>query len=95
MGKKKIKTLLKNSKGFRKSNLYKLSKQKYIKALVNKYISRKLKKRFFRAKWIKFISAFLKKNTLHYSLFISSLKKQKISLNRKILFLILVNDIIN
>jgi len=91
---KRNKKILIKSKGFKKSNLYKLAKQKYIKKLLNQYKSRKLKKRKYRSRWIFLLNNFLKNLNLRYSLFISSLKKQKIALNRKISYLIIVNDII-
>lgn len=92
---KRIKKILKNSKGYHKSNLYKISKQKFTKSLSNQFISRKLKKRVFRSKWIKFLNLFLKNINTRYSLFISSLKKQSIALNRKILYFILIKDILD
>lgn len=89
----KVKKILKNSSGFVNSALYKESKQKYIRSLVNQFIARKIKKRFFRKRWIKTISSSLKVIGYKYSLFISSLKKQKIILNRKILYLLLIYDL--
>ncbi len=92
--KSKHKKLINKSKGFNKSNLFRLSNQKYIRKLTNQYISRKLKKRIFRTKWIKFINIQLKTINLKYSLFISSLKRQSILLNRKMLYFILLNDLL-
>lgn len=91
----KVKKILKHSSGFVNSNLYKEAKQKYTKSLVNQFLARKMKKRFFRKRWIKFINSMLKTIGYKYSLFISSLKKQKIILNRKILYLILIFDLYN
>ncbi len=91
----KVRKILKSSSGFLNSNLYKEAKQKYIKSLSNQYIARKIKKRFFRKRWIKQISTALKAISCKYSLFISSLKKQKITLNRKILYLIFLYDLSN
>ncbi len=91
----KVKKILKRSSGFVNSNLYKEVKQKYIRSLVNQFLARKVKKRFFRRRWINFINSKLKITGNKYSLFISSLKKQKIILNRKILYLILIFDLYN
>lgn len=89
----KIKRKLRSYSGFLSSNLYRISNQKYIRSLTNQYVSRKVKKRFFRKRWIKFISSTLKENGQKYSLFIFSLKKQKIILNRKILYLLIIYDL--
>lgn len=90
---KKIKKTLKASSGFINSNLYKVANQKYIRSLTNQYIARKLKKRFFRRRWIKFINSTLKNRGQKYSLFIFSLKKQNIIINRKILYLLKIYDL--
>jgi len=79
-------------KGYKKSNLYRIIKQKYYKILQYQYISRKLKKRNFRSKWIKTINFILKENYLKYNLFIHSIKKQKIVLDRKIIYYFIVID---
>ncbi len=92
ISKQKRKKILNLSKGFNNSKLYKQVHQRYIKSLNNKYISRKLKKRYFRRFWILKINNFLKSIGLKYSLFISSLKKQKIALNRKILLNLILFD---
>src|SRR3546814_11827726 len=83
----KIKKLKKEVKGLKKSNLFRISNQKYIKKLCNQFISRKLKKRIFRSKWINFINGQLKQYNLKYSLFISILKSQGILLNINILYI--------
>jgi len=92
-GYKNRKRILKLSKGLRYSNLFKQSYQKYKKSLFNKFVSRRLKKRFFRCLWITKINSFMKGLNLKYSLFIHSLKKQNIGLNRKILYSLLLLDV--
>ena len=89
----KVKRKLKSYSGFLNSNLYRTANQKYIRSLTNQYIARKVKKRFFRKRWIKFINLILKEKGQRYSLFIFSLKKQKILLNRKILYLLIIYDL--
>lgn len=88
----KRKKILLFAKGFNNSKLYKQTYSRYIKSLKNKYISRRLKKRYFRRFWILKINNFLKSLGLKYSLFISSLKRQKIALDRKILFNLIIFD---
>ena len=92
--KNKHKKIFREVKNHRKSNIYKIAKQQFLKKLSNQFISRKLNKRNFRSKWIKFINDNLRNLGLKYSLFISSLKRQKIMLNRRIIYLILLKDLL-
>ena len=62
-------------------------------ALVYSYRDRKVKKRDFRRLWITRINAACRSNDITYSRFMSGLKKAKISLDRKILADLAVNDI--
>ena len=94
-GYKRRKKILRLSKGFRMSKLFKQSYQKQKKSLFNKFVSRKLKKRFFRCLWITKINSFLKRINLKYSIFIHSLKKQNIGLNRKMIYSLLLLDILS
>ena len=56
------------------------------------YIGRRLKKRDFRKLWITRISAACKMNGMNYSTFMNGLKKAGVTLNRKMLSEIAVND---
>ena len=56
------------------------------------YIGRRLKKRDFRKLWITRISAAAKSNGMNYSTFMNGLKKAGITLNRKMLSEIAIND---
>lgn len=56
------------------------------------YIGRRLKKRDFRQLWITRISAACKMNGMNYSTFMNGLKKAGITLNRKMLSEIAIND---
>ena len=56
------------------------------------YIGRKQKKRDFRRIWITRISAAAKINGMNYSTFMNGLKKAGISINRKMLAELAVND---
>jgi large subunit ribosomal protein L20 len=92
--KNKHKRIFREIKYQKNSNIYKIAKQKFFKKLTNQFISRRLNKRKFRSKWIKFINDNLRNLGLKYSLFISSLKRQKIMLNRRIIYLILLKDLL-
>ena len=85
---------LKLAKGYwgGKSRLFKTAKEAVWKSDQYAYISRRLKKRDFRKLWITRISAACKLNGMNYSTFINGLKKADISLNRKMLSEIAIND---
>ena len=86
--------VLKLAKGYwgGKSKLFKTAKEAVWKSGQYAYISRRLKKRDFRKLWITRISAACKLNGMNYSTFINGLKKADISLNRKMLSEIAIND---
>ncbi len=85
---------LKLAKGYwgGKSKLFKTAKEAVWKSGQYAYISRRLKKRDFRKLWITRISAACKLNGMNYSTFINGLKKADITLNRKMLSEIAIND---
>lgn len=85
---------LKLAKGYwgGKSRLFKTAKEAVMKSGQYAYIGRKLKKRDFRRLWITRISAACKANGMNYSTFMSGLKKANITLNRKMLSEIAIND---
>ncbi len=85
---------LKLAKGYwgGKSRLFKTAKEAVWKSGQYAYISRRLKKRDFRRLWITRISAGCKLNDMNYSTFINGLKKADITLNRKMLSEIAIND---
>ena len=88
---KKILTLAKGYKGSH-SKLFRVANQQVMKALRYSYIGRKQKKRTFRKIWITRLNAAAKLNNTKYSCLISSLKKSKIILNRKMLSQISIFD---
>ena len=85
---------LKLAKGYwgGKSRLFKTAKEAVKKSGQYAYVGRKLKKRDFRRLWITRISAACKMNGMNYSTFMNGLKKANITLNRKMLSEIAVND---
>jgi len=90
---KKRKKLLSKVKGFKwgRKNRIKLAKTASVKAGVQSYIGRKLKKRFNRGLWQIKIGAFAKTHDLSYSRLIDQLKKADVALDRKILADLAVN----
>lgn len=85
---------LKLAKGYwgGKSRLFKTAKEAFWKSGQYAYIGRRLKKRDFRKLWITRISAAAKANGMNYSTFMNGLKKAGITLNRKMLSEIAIND---
>ncbi|MFO7160266.1 MAG: 50S ribosomal protein L20 [[Clostridium] cellulosi] len=94
MTRKRRKKVLKLAKGYwgGKSRLFRTANQAVMKSLAYAYVGRKNKKRDFRSLWITRISAGCKMNGINYSTFIYGLKKAGISLNRKMLSELAVND---
>lgn len=91
---KKHKKILKLAKGFRgaRSKLYRPANEFVMKALAHAYKGRKLKKRDFRKMWIARINAATRMNGLSYSRFMNGLKKADITINRKMLSEMAIND---
>ena len=94
MTRKRRNKTLKLAKGYwgAKSKRFKMAKQAVMKSGQYAYIGRKQKKRQFRQLWIARISAAAKLNGMNYSTFMNGCKKAGISLNRKMLSEIAIND---
>ena len=94
MTRKRRKKVLKLAKGYygSKSLHFKMAKQAVMKSGQYAYIGRKQKKREFRKLWVTRISAGCKMNGMNYSTFINGLNKAGITLNRKMLSEIAIND---
>ncbi|KXB72210.1 50S ribosomal protein L20 [Peptoniphilus sp. DNF00840] len=92
--KKRHKNILKQSKGYfgAKSKLFRTANQAVMKSLNYAYIGRKQRKRDFRKLWITRINAAARINGMSYSKFISGLKKANITINRKMLSEMAIND---
>lgn len=88
------KKILKLAKGYfgGKSKLFRIANQAVMKSLSYAYRDRKSKKRNFRQMWIARINAAARINGISYSKFMNGLKKAEISLNRKVLADMAVND---
>ena len=91
---KKRRKILKLAKGYfgSKSKLYRIARQAVMKSLAYSYVGRKAKKRDFRKLWIARINAGCRLNGLSYSKFIHGLNLAGITLNRKVLADMAVND---
>ena len=94
MTRKRRNKTLKLAKGYwgSKSKHFKMAKQAVMKSGNYAYIGRKQKKRQFRQLWIARISAAAKINGMNYSTFMNGCKKAGITLNRKMLSEIAIND---
>jgi large subunit ribosomal protein L20 len=88
------KKVLKLAKGYfgGKSRLFRIANQAVMKSLLYAYRDRKARKRDFRKLWITRINAAARMNGMSYSRFMNCLRKSGISLNRKILADMAVND---
>lgn len=86
--------VLKLAKGYRgaRSKQYRIAKQSVMRALANSYKGRKERKRQFRSLWIARINAAARLSGLSYSKFMFGLKKAEITMDRKILADLAVND---
>lgn len=87
----KLLKLAKGFKGDRKSN-YKAAKDAVVKALDHSYVGRKLKKREYRSLWIARINAAVRAEGMSYSRFIDGLVKAGVTLNRKALSNMAIED---
>ena len=92
--KKKHNKVLKLAKGYRgaRSKQYRIAKQSVMRALTSSYAGRKQKKRQFRQLWIARINAAARLNGLSYSRFMYGLKLAEVTMNRKVLADLAVND---
>jgi large subunit ribosomal protein L20 len=88
------KKILKQAKGYfgRRKNVWTVAKNAVEKALLYAYRDRKTKKRNFKSLWIMRINAAAHKYGLTYSEFMFKLKTNKISLNRKVLADLAMNN---
>ena len=88
------KRILKAAKGFygKRKNVYTVAKNVMEKGLTYMYVGRKLKKREYRTLWIARINAAVREEGLTYSQFINLLNQKGVSLDRKILADLAMNE---
>ena len=91
---KKRRKILKQAKGYfgGRSKRYRVAREAVMKSGVYSFVGRKAKKRDFRKLWIARINAACRLNGLSYSKFIHGLNLAGITLNRKVLADMAVND---
>ena len=92
--KKKHNKVLRLAKGYRgaRSKQYRVAKQSVMRALTSSFAGRKERKRQFRQLWIARINAAARMNGLSYSKFMYGLKEANVTVNRKMLAEMAVND---
>ena len=85
--KRRHKKLLKQTKGFwgQRKNVFRRAKETLLRAMEYAFIGRKLRKRDFRSLFIKRIGAACKQHGTSYSVFMNSLKRIDVKINRKML----------
>ncbi|QGZ93953.1 50S ribosomal protein L20 [Terricaulis silvestris] len=88
------KKVLKKAKGYygRRSKTFRTANAAVEKAALYSYRDRKVKKRDFRSLWIVRINAAVREEGLTYSRFISGLTKAGITLDRKVMADIAMNE---
>ncbi len=91
---KKRRKIMKLAKGYfgSKSRSYRIAREAVMKSQMYAFIGRRRKKRDFRKLWIARINAAARMNGMSYSQFMYGLKSAGVTLNRKMLADIAVND---
>ncbi|NBC83576.1 MAG: 50S ribosomal protein L20 [Bacteroidetes bacterium] len=88
------KKILKETRGYfgRRKNVWTVAKNAYEKGLQYQYRDRKTKKRNFRGLWIQRINAGVREHGMSYSQFMGLINKKGITLNRKTLADLAMNN---
>jgi large subunit ribosomal protein L20 len=88
------KKILKHTKGYwgARGNVWTVAKNTFEKGQTYAYRDRKTKKRNFRSLWIQRINAGVREHGMSYSEFIGKLNKSGITLNRKVLADLAMNN---
>ena len=91
---KRRRKVLKLAKGYfgAKSRQYRAANEQVARSLRYAYEGRKMRKRVFPRLWITRINAAARLNDMSYSVLMNGLKKHNITINRKMLADIAVND---
>lgn len=91
---KRHKKILKQARGYygARSKTFKVAKQAVIKAHQYSYRDRRRKKRDMRRLWIININAAVRRHGYSYSSFMFLLKKAKINIDRKSLYMLIINN---
>ena len=88
------KKVLKLAKGYQgaRGRLFRTAKNQVIKSLSYAYRDRRARRRAFRRLWIARINAATRLNGMRYGDFMHAIQKKDVSLNRKVLADIALND---
>jgi large subunit ribosomal protein L20 len=88
------KKILNQAKGYygKRKNVYTVAKNVVEKGMTYKFVGRKLKKRDYRTLWIARINAAIRAEGMNYSTFINKLSKANVTLNRKVLADLAMNE---
>ena len=88
------KKILKQAKGYygKRKNVFTVAKNGVEKGMTYKFVGRKLKKRDYRTLWIARINAAIRAEGMNYSTFINKLAKANVTLNRKVLADMAMNE---
>lgn len=88
------KKVMKMAKGYfgRRKNVWTVAKNAVEKGLTYAYTGRKQKKRNFRSLWIQRINAAAREHGMSYSEFMGKVAKNNITLNRKVLADLALNN---
>ena len=88
------KRILDQAKGFygKRKNVYTVAKNIVEKGMTYSFVGRKLKKREYRALWIARINAGVREEGMTYSQFIHKLNEKGITLDRKVLADLAMNE---
>ena len=91
---KRHKKILKLAKGYRgaRSKQYRIAKQSVMRAMASAFVGRKQTKRDYRRLWITRINAAARTNGISYSRLVNGLKVSGVTINRKMLAELAVND---
>jgi large subunit ribosomal protein L20 len=92
--KKKHKKVLKLAKGYvgARSKQYRTAKQSVMRAMAASFFGRKQTKREYRSLWITRINAAARLNGISYSKMMNGLKTAGVTINRKMLAELAIND---
>jgi large subunit ribosomal protein L20 len=93
-GLKHRRKVMKLVKGFRASRRrnYRVANEALLKSLAYAFRDRRVRKRDFRSLWISRINAAVRREGMTYSVFMNGLKKSGVTLNRKALSELAIND---
>lgn len=88
---RKVMKLVKGFRAARRRN-YRVANEALLKSLSYAFRDRRVRKRDFRSLWISRINAAVRREGMTYSVFMNGLKKSGVTLNRKAISELAIND---